>query len=127
MYPIKPGLGRTQKRFSAEEIEMKFTFEEFLGKLPLPADEKWKEGVWFANAFTKGDFELEFFAPRGKDYQTPHDKDEFYIVARGTADLLIENERFSCAAGDALFVPAQTAHHFENMSDDFATWAIFFK
>jgi len=24
---------------------MKFTIDEFLAKLPLPADEKWKEGV----------------------------------------------------------------------------------
>ena len=61
---------------------MKFTFEEFLKKLPLPAGEKWKNGVSFTNAFTKGDFQLEFFAPRGKDYQTPHEADEFYIVAR---------------------------------------------
>ena len=105
---------------------MKFTVEEFLEKLPLPADEKCKEGVWFTNAFSKGDFELEFFAPKGKDYQTPHEKDEFYIVGRGSADLLIESERVSCGVGDALFVPAKAKHHFENMSDDFAAWVIFF-
>lgn len=105
---------------------MKFAVEDFLKKLPLPPDEKWKDGVWFTNAFTKGEFELEFFAPKGTDYQTPHDKDEFYIVARGAADLLIENERFFCAVGDALFVPAQIPHHFENMSEDFAAWVIFF-
>jgi Mannose-6-phosphate isomerase len=105
---------------------MKYTPAEFLDRLPLPADEKWKEGVWFTNAFTKGNFELEFFAPRGRDYQTPHEKDEFYIIVSGTADLLIENERFSCSPGDALFVPARAVHHFENMSDDFATWVIFF-
>lgn len=105
---------------------MKFTVEEFLTKLPQPANEKWKDGVWFTNAFTKGEFELEFFAPRGKDYQTPHEKDEFYIVVRGTAQLLIENEKFPCETGDALFVPAKIEHHFENMSDDFATWVIFF-
>jgi mannose-6-phosphate isomerase-like protein (cupin superfamily) len=105
---------------------MKFTIEEFLAKLPRPANEKWKDGVWFTNAFSKGDFELEFFAPRGRDYQTPHDKDEFYIIVRGAADLLIENEKIPCALGDALFVPAKIEHHFENMSDDFAAWAIFF-
>ena len=68
---------------------MKFTVKEFSEKLPLPANEKWKEGVWFANAFARRDFELEFFAPRGADYQTPHEKDEFYIVVGGTADLLV--------------------------------------
>lgn len=105
---------------------MKFTIEEMLTKLPLSATEKWKEGIWFKNAFTKGSFELEFFAPQGKDYQTPHDRDEFYIVVRGTADLFIEEEKFSCNIGDALFVPAEVEHHFENMSEDFATWVIFF-
>lgn len=105
---------------------MKFSPENFLGKLPLPADEKWKDGVWFTGAFRKGEFELEFFAPRGADYQTPHEKDEFYIIARGTANLIKEGEAISCQTGDALFVAAGEAHHFEDFSDDFATWVIFF-
>ena len=105
---------------------MKFAPKEFLSKLPLPANEKWKDGVWFTEVFAKSTFELEFFAPKGKDYQTPHDKDEFYIIVSGTADLLIEGESFSCAVGDALFVPAKIEHHFEQMSEDFATWVIFF-
>ncbi len=105
---------------------MKFGIEEFRAKLPLPADEKWKDGVWFTNAFTKGDFELEFFAPHGRDFQTPHEKDEFYIIVSGTAELLKETETIHCAVGEAIFVEAGEAHHFENMSDDFATWVIFF-
>ena len=105
---------------------MKFTVEEFRSKLPLPANEKWKEGVWFTNVFTKGALELEFFAPRGRDYQTPHDKDEFYIIVSRTADLMKEGETIPCQTGDALFVAAGEEHHFENISDDFATWVIFF-
>lgn len=105
---------------------MKFAIEEFLAKLPLPANEKWKEGVWFTNAFSKENFELEFFAPQGKDYQTPHEKDEFYIIARGTADLIKDNQTIDCRIGDAIFVAADENHHFENFSDDFATWVIFF-
>lgn len=105
---------------------MKFGFEEFRAFLPLPANEKWKEGVWFTNAFTKGDFELEFFAPRGNDYQTPHEKDEFYIIVSGTADLIKENEIINCKIGDALFVAAGEQHRFENISEEFATWVIFF-
>lgn len=106
---------------------MKFSAADFLAKLPLPADEKWKDGIWFTNAFTKNEFELEFFAPRGQDYQTPHEKDEFYIIVSGTADLITENEIINCQPGDALFVAAGKAHHFENISEDFATWVIFFK
>lgn len=106
---------------------MKFTPEEFRARLPLPADEKWEDGVWFANAFTKGDFELEFFAPSGRDYQTPHERDEFYIIVSGTADLIKPSEIINCATGDAMFVAAGDEHHFENISKDFATWVIFFK
>lgn len=105
---------------------MRFKPDEMFAKLPLPADEKWRDGVWFTNAFAKDACSLEFYAPRGRDYQTPHEKDEIYIIARGTADLLIEDERFACEIGDALFVAAKTPHHFENMSEDFAAWVIFF-
>lgn len=105
---------------------MKFEIKEFLAKLPLPADKKWKEGVWFTNAFAKGNFQLEFFAPRGNDYQTPHEKDEFYIIVSGTADLITEDKTINCAIGDAVLVRAGDLHHFENISDDFATWVIFF-
>lgn len=105
---------------------MKFAVEEFLEKLPLPANEKWKEGVWFTNAFSKGNFELEFFAPRGKDYQTPHEKDEIYVIVRGSGEFVKGNERINFAAGDVLFVEAGVEHRFENFSEDFATWVIFF-
>ena len=105
---------------------MKFASVEFLEKLPLPADEKWKDGVWFIEAFSKDDFKLEFFALRGVDYQTPHSQDEFYIIIGGTANLIKEDETINCQTGDALFVAAGAKHHFENISDDFAAWVIFF-
>lgn len=105
---------------------MKFTIEEFLEKLPLPANEKWRDGVFDIEPFKKKNITLVFFAPRGRDYQTFHDEDEFYFIARGSGELIIENERFPCETGEALFVPAKKEHHFENFTEDFATWAIFF-
>lgn len=106
---------------------MKFTVEEFLRQLPLPANEKWKGGVWDVEPFKKENVSLAFFAPRSNDYQTFHEEDEFYFIARGNGELIIGNKTFSFEAGDAFFVPARVAHHFENFTDDFATWAIFFK
>ncbi|MDQ6788491.1 MAG: cupin domain-containing protein [Acidobacteriota bacterium] len=105
---------------------MKFTIEEFLLKLPLPKNEKWKEGVWDVEAFRKKRISLVFFAPKEKDYQTFHDEDEFYFIVRGTGELIIDNEKFSCIVGDAFFVAANVKHHFENFTEDFAAWAIFF-
>jgi mannose-6-phosphate isomerase-like protein (cupin superfamily) len=105
---------------------MKLSPEELLKQLPFPADEKWKDGVPFVTAFSKGDFELEFFAPSGKDYQTPHDRDEFYIIVNGTGQLIKYGVLIDCKPGDALFVEAGVEHHFENFTDDFAMWVIFF-
>lgn len=105
---------------------MKFTIEEHLAKLPLPPTEKWKEGVWDLEPFEKDGVRLVFFAPRGTDYQTAHDEDEFYFIARGTGEIVIGGERFDCTAGDAFFVPRKVEHRFENFSEHFATWAVFF-
>ncbi len=105
---------------------MKFTIGEMLEKLPLPANEKWKDGVWDVEPFNKNGVSLVFFAPHGKDYQTFHDEEEFYFIIGGTGEIIIEDEQFSCETGDAFFVPAKTPHHFENFTEDFATWAVFF-
>ncbi len=105
---------------------MKFTIDEFLSKLPLPADEKWKDGVWDIEATGKKNVSLVFFAPRGTDYQTFHDEGEFYFIIRGSGELKIEDKTFSCETGDVFFIPAKVMHHFENFTEDFATWAIFF-
>lgn len=105
---------------------MKFTIDEFLAKLPLPASEKWKDGVWDLEPFGKNGVKLVFFAPKDTDYQTSHDEDEFYFIARGSGKLVIAEENFEFRAGDVFFVPAKVPHHFEEFSNDFATWAIFF-
>ena len=104
---------------------MMFTVDEFLAKLPLPANDKWKEGVWDVEPFKAGSVSLVFFAPRVRDCQSFHDEDEFYFIVRGTGELIIDGERVPFAPGDVFFVPAKVPHHFENFTDDFATWAVF--
>ena len=105
---------------------MKFTISELSEKLPLPANEKWRDGVWDLEPFEKNGVRLVFFAPRGRDHQTFHDEDEFYFVAGGSGELIINDERIPFTAGDAFFVPAKVPHRFENFTGDFATWAVFF-
>lgn len=105
---------------------MKFTIEEFLLKLPLSATEKWTDGVWDVEPLERNGVKLVFFAPRRIDYQTFHDDDEFYFIARGSCRLVIDNETFDFRSGDVFFVPAKVPHQFEEFTEDFATWAVFF-
>jgi mannose-6-phosphate isomerase-like protein (cupin superfamily) len=111
---------------SRKSKELKTTLAENLAKLPLPATAKWPEGVWDVAALAHGTMSVILFTPRGKDYQTLHEQDELYFIVQGTSEFVMNDERFLCAAGDVLFVPANVIHRFENFSDDFQTWAVFY-
>jgi mannose-6-phosphate isomerase-like protein (cupin superfamily) len=73
-----------------------------------------------------GSVEIEFYQPKAEDRQTPHDRDELYVVARGSGTFDMEGAPFAFQAGDAIFVPAHAVHRFSSFSDDFATWVAFF-
>jgi mannose-6-phosphate isomerase-like protein (cupin superfamily) len=75
---------------------------------------------------THGSLEVRFYAPNGMDPQMPHSRDELYVVASGTGTFVRDGERVKFGPGDALFVAAHIAHRFENFSDDFATWVMFY-
>lgn len=104
---------------------MVFNLQEYLAKLPLPATEKWPEGVWDIEAFRNGTMSLILYTPHGKDYQTTHDQDELYIIIKGTGELMIEGVPHPFKPGDVVFVPAGKDHRFERFSNDFTTWAVF--
>ena len=65
------------------------------------------------------------YAPRGKDQQAPHDQDEIYIVASGSGVFFKSGERKPFATADLIFVEAGAEHRFEDFSDDFAAWVVF--
>ncbi len=88
--------------------------------LPLPA------GRGSAEAFRDGDLETRLYAPKGHDPQTPHDRDELYIVASGAGQFRVEDRLASCKTGDLLFAAAHVVHRFEEFSSDFAVWVIFY-
>lgn len=104
---------------------MKFSFADMIAMLPMPPNEKWPDGVWDIEPLKKGNATLVFFAPRGTDHQTFHEDDEFYVIVRGSGEILLDGERSAVQTGDALFVEAGKPHRFENFTDDFATWAVF--
>ena len=73
-----------------------------------------------------GSLELRYYAPKGKDAQTPHDQDEIYVVASGRGFFVRAGERVACGPNDALFVAAGVPHRFEDFSADFGTWVMFY-
>jgi mannose-6-phosphate isomerase-like protein (cupin superfamily) len=63
---------------------------------------------------------------RETDEQTPHTRDELYVVAQGSGTFVNGDRRHPFTSGDVLFVPAGAPHRFEDFSDDFGTWVIFY-
>lgn len=85
-----------------------------------------REGVWFSEVLCHGSLSAEVYAPKGEDPQTAHARDEVYVVVSGSGTFYNGKDRHPFAAGDMLFVPAGVDHRFEDFSDDFVTWVIFF-
>ncbi len=98
----------------------RFTAEQALEKISTSSDEGY--GI----VLEHGTLELGYYKPEGIDNQVPHDRDEVYIVKSGSGFFVVENERQPFTAGDALFVPAFVSHRFEDFTEDFATWVIFY-
>ncbi|MES1222854.1 MAG: cupin domain-containing protein [Bacteroidota bacterium] len=73
-----------------------------------------------------GSMVVEYYAPVKIDSQQPHSQDELYVIISGTGIFYNDGERVTFKTGDVLFVPAGTEHRFENFTDDFATWVIFY-
>ncbi len=73
-----------------------------------------------------GTLEVRYYAPQGTDPQTPHMRDELYVVASGQGWFVRGPERVPFEPGDALFVAAGVEHRFEDFTPDFGTWVIFY-
>jgi len=83
------------------------------------------EGRRSAEVLRHGSLEVRWYAPKDVDPQTPHDRDEIYVVARGRGTFIRGGERVAFGPNDLLFVPAGMEHRFEDFSEDFATWVAF--
>jgi mannose-6-phosphate isomerase-like protein (cupin superfamily) len=105
---------------------MKVTLTEALAKIPLPANEKWKLGVWDAEVLRHGTMSVEIFAPKEQDFQTPHEQDELYFIVSGSGEFWLNGETLPFGAGDVIFVPAHVEHRFTTFTPDFVTWVVFY-
>ncbi len=83
-------------------------------------------GVRSVSLFEHGSLQIKVYAPRGRDSQTPHSRDEVYVVARGTGVFFDGTSRRRFQPGDLIFAPAGATHRFEDFTDDFAVWVMFY-
>jgi mannose-6-phosphate isomerase-like protein (cupin superfamily) len=73
-----------------------------------------------------GSLEVGLYAPKSSDPQTPHTRDELYVIIAGRGTFRSGDRRHDVGPGDVLFVPAHVEHHFESFSEDFSTWVVFY-
>ena len=92
---------------------------EALARLPLPKGER------SVTVFEHGTLVVKVYAPRDTDPQTPHSRDEVYIVAHGKGDFVNQGQRQRFGPGDFLFAAAGEEHRFENFTD-LAVWVMFY-
>jgi mannose-6-phosphate isomerase-like protein (cupin superfamily) len=83
-------------------------------------------GQRFLEVFSHGSLSVEVYKPVGMDLQTPHTRDEVYVVIAGTGFFVNGETREPFGPGTFLFVPAGVVHRFEDFSPDFATWVFFY-
>ena len=78
----------------------------------------------FTAIFRHGTLEGELYAPHGHDPQKPHVRGEVYVVVSGS--LARSEKRGPPGPDDVLFVPAELEHRFEDFTDNFSVWTLFY-
>jgi len=96
------------------------TVAEGFGRLPGP------KGESFVELFRHGTLSVELYAPRGVDPQSPHTRDEVYVVVEGRGQFRKGEAVHRFGPGDVLFVPAGVVHRFQAFSDDLVVWVFFY-
>lgn len=91
-----------------------------LARIPGPNGER------FAELFQHGTLQVELYAPRGRDNQGVHSRDEIYVVHRGEGWFVHGERRDQFGPGDLLFVSAGVPHRFEDFRDDLIVWVLFY-
>lgn len=85
-----------------------------------------QSGNLFTEVFKHGSLSVEYYKPEKIDQQTPHTRDEIYVITTGSGEFYNDGKTVRVKPGDFLFVPAHAEHRFLNFTDDFATWVFFY-
>lgn len=68
--------------------------------------------------FSHGSLEVEIYKPESVDLQTPHRRDEVYVIISGSGNFVSVESRQLFEAGEVLFVAAGVEHRFEEFTAD---------
>jgi mannose-6-phosphate isomerase-like protein (cupin superfamily) len=82
------------------------------------------EGQRSVEVLSHGSMVVKYYAPRGRNEQTPHTRDELYVVARGRGTFINGDKERPFRVGYVFFVPAGVEHRFEDFTDNFDAWVI---
>ena len=79
--------------------------------------------------FPQDNLRTLLYRPRGEDRQQPHEQDEIYVGASGSALLVVDAPdgavMKAIGPGDVAFVAKDVPHRFADISADFSVWAVF--
>ena len=79
----------------------------------------------FHYALRRGSMKVGLYALDRVDTQGPHKQDELYVVVSGSGWFTKNGERRRFGPHDVIFVEAGASHCFDDFSDDFSAWVIF--
>jgi len=98
----------------------RFTIQETLKKITVDNVER------YIAILENEDIEVGLYAPVNHDLQSPHQKDELYIIVKGEGIFFNDGKREAFGPGDLFLVAAGAEHRFEDFSDDLVAWYIIY-
>ena len=84
------------------------------------------QGETYLKLLSRPALDVALYKPDRIDPQTPHLRDEIYVIATGTGHFVEGGESRPFAPGDLFFVAKGVEHRFVDFTADFSTWLIFF-
>src|SRR3989454_8769017 len=92
----------------------RITLAEAAELLPTP------DGKRSATVFEHGSLQVKLYAPRRSDPQSPHVRDEIYVVARGEGWFVNGGRRHRVGPQRGLFAQTRVVDRLEDFFHDFA-------
>ena len=98
----------------------RFTVQETLEKIAENTKER------YAAILENENMEIGLYAPVNNDSQSPHLRDEIYVIVKGEGTFYNDGKREEFGPGDLFWVSAGKEHRFEKFSDDLIAWYVIY-